>query len=224
MQRTTKAQLTPEQVAAEHGMDLGHELIDGFAGRMIAHEAAKLARTQLLRAHDAEDIEQELRIELMGAINSFDPAISHWNAFATTVIQRHVATMIDSAQTESRQTDREVSSLSATSIDEDGNAVPLHHLVRSEENFSARGNVQLTAEQRLSLQEEIENALAKLPDELRELAEQLQTKTFSEIARDSGIPRTTLYRRFERLQKAYHPAADLEISILLRQLALKSGR
>jgi RNA polymerase sigma-70 factor (ECF subfamily) len=45
-----------------------------------------------------------------------------------------------------------------------------------------------------------------LPDELRDLCERLRDDTMAEIAREMGVPRTTLYDRLSKLRDAFREA------------------
>jgi hypothetical protein len=53
---------------------------------------------------------------------------------------------------------------------------------------------------------DITEVVTKLPDELRDLAERLKTRSVSEIARDMGVPRTTLNESVRRLCRRFESA------------------
>ena len=56
------------------------------------------------------------------------------------------------------------------------------------------------------LAHDMADVIAKLPDELRDLANRLKTQTVSAIARDMGIPRTTLTDRLRSIRKRFEKA------------------
>jgi RNA polymerase sigma-70 factor (ECF subfamily) len=49
-------------------------------------------------------------------------------------------------------------------------------------------------------------AIASLPEELRDLCLRLHDSTMAEVAREMGIPRTTLYDRLSKLRDAFREA------------------
>jgi RNA polymerase sigma-70 factor (ECF subfamily) len=53
---------------------------------------------------------------------------------------------------------------------------------------------------------DLDRAIASLPDELRDLCERLRYDTMAEIAREMGVPRTTLYDRLSKLRDAFREA------------------
>ena len=53
---------------------------------------------------------------------------------------------------------------------------------------------------------DLDRAIASLPDELRDLCERLRDDTMAEIAREMGVPRTTLYDRLSKLRDAFREA------------------
>jgi RNA polymerase sigma-70 factor (ECF subfamily) len=53
---------------------------------------------------------------------------------------------------------------------------------------------------------DVADVLAKAPEELRDLAERLKTQSVSEIARDTGVPRTTLYEAVRHLRRRFESA------------------
>ena len=69
-----------------------------------------------------------------------------------------------------------------------------------------RGRHPRSDEELAQLVQDLAEAMAKLPDKLRELAERLKTETVSEIARDKGIARTTLNESVRRLRRRFENA------------------
>ncbi len=53
------------------------------------------------------------------------------------------------------------------------------------------------------LAQDVADVISTLPEELRDLAERLQTASLSEIARDKSIPRTTLTGAVRRLRQRF---------------------
>jgi DNA-directed RNA polymerase specialized sigma24 family protein len=79
--------------------------------------------------------------------------------------------------------------------------VTLAELTRSDRIRAHRGVTVRDEYEQIDLRTDLASAVAELPAEAQELAEQLQTRTTSEIARDLGIPRSTLQSRISRRLK-----------------------
>ena len=56
------------------------------------------------------------------------------------------------------------------------------------------------------LASDLADVLARLPDDLRAVAERLQSQTVSQAARALGVPRTTLQRQVQRLRRCFENA------------------
>ena len=52
----------------------------------------------------------------------------------------------------------------------------------------------------------LDSVLDRLPPKLRDLAERLKGDSLSQIARDTGVPRTTLYESVRRLRQIFERA------------------
>jgi DNA-directed RNA polymerase specialized sigma24 family protein len=64
---------------------------------------------------------------------------------------------------------------------------------------------------RLEEKLDVESVIEGLPENLRQLAQHLRSKTPWEIAKETGIPRTNLYRAIEKLRKRFREAGLEEI-------------
>jgi RNA polymerase sigma-70 factor (ECF subfamily) len=53
---------------------------------------------------------------------------------------------------------------------------------------------------------DIERVLNALPDDLRDLCERLRESNMAEIAREMGIPRTTLYDKLTKIRETFRKA------------------
>ena len=86
--------------------------------RNIRIRAARLARSGAVPGLDAEDIEQELRLDLIRRAPNFDPAKSSFDTFADRVVANRVATL--ASATAAMRTERAMLRLDAPVGDEDG--------------------------------------------------------------------------------------------------------
>ena len=90
-------------IASDH--DLQHLVTCGFAARAIRYKARQLAGRHGFSRSEREDIEQELRLDLLRRLSKFNPAIAPWNVFVRTLVERQTATLVAQRRTRIWTTD-----------------------------------------------------------------------------------------------------------------------
>jgi DNA-directed RNA polymerase specialized sigma24 family protein len=60
--------------------------VEGYAVTKVRFHARQLARTGLFPSQDAEDIEQELMLDLLRRLDDFDPGRASRNTFIARVL------------------------------------------------------------------------------------------------------------------------------------------
>jgi len=88
----------------------------------------------------------------------------------------------------------------------EGEKVELAQMISQGDLNTQRHRYPRSEEELSRLAQDLADVMAKLPDELRDLAERLKTQTRSEIARDMGIPRTSLGALIRRLRQQFEDA------------------
>ncbi len=147
---------------------------------------------------DREDLEQELLTRLIQALKSFDPAKAHRNAFVTAVVERDVASLLRDARAAKRDHRRQATlKVSAVWTDQDESSDPLNDLSEDARRPSTTSS---TAEL-IDLRIDLHAVLEKLPAALREFACARMSKTMTELARESAVPRTSLYNLVPELRQ-----------------------
>jgi RNA polymerase sigma factor (sigma-70 family) len=179
--------------------------LDDFAARLIRRKARQLVGMAGFTSSDRDDIEQELVLKLLKHRPAFDPAQSHWYAFVTTVVERHAATLLRNRRVERREHRRAVS-LHVIVEDPVNGPSELGDTVsrREQDNRlsrSSRSDLDLA-----ELCHDVAAVLAGLPPLWREACERLKHDSVSQVARDLGIPRTTLSSLVGRLRRHFEPA------------------
>jgi RNA polymerase sigma-70 factor (ECF subfamily) len=171
--------------------DDSNEQVNRFARGIIRRKIKQIIGRAGFKTQDGEDLEQELILRLLQRWPFFNPNVAHRNVFTTTVIERFVATILRDKQAEKRD-HRRVTSLNVTvNIGEDETA-ELADTISQRELDAQRGRSLRRDEELAQLRQDLAEIIAKLPEKLKALAERLKTETVSEIARDMGVPRTTL--------------------------------
>jgi RNA polymerase sigma factor (sigma-70 family) len=166
-------------------------VLDRFAQGIIRRKARLLASRAGFTKQDHQDLEQELVLRLLQSLDLFDPEQAHPNVFITTVIERSVAMILRERRAKKR--DGGVVRSLDQSQTKDGNPVePKDPHPGDQEAFD--------------LASDLAEVLTRLPDKLSALAERLKRQSLSQVARDLGLPRTTLQRQVQRLRKCFEDA------------------
>lgn len=147
-----------------------------FAARIAAIRAARIARPQ-----DREDVVQDLLLEVTAQWPGFDAARGTCEQYVEVVIKGKVAKILRDRRRQKRDPAREE---------------PLNP---SEHDRPAPGNSAADADRRL----DVEGLLALLPPDLRAQCEQLRRDTVSQVARESGMPRSSLDDALSRVRELY---------------------
>ena len=182
-----------------------NEKVDRFARGIIRRKINQLIGRAGFTEQDRKDLEQELILRLLQSLPSFDPNHAHRNVFTTTVIERYVANILRNKRAMKRD-HRRVSSLHVMVDIGEEDKIEMTQNISQRELDAQRGCHPRSDEELAQLVQDLAEAMAKLPDELRELAERLKTETVSEIARDKGIARTTLNESVRRLRRRFENA------------------
>ena len=153
---------------------------------------------------DRKPLEQELIAMLLHSLPAFDPTKSHRNVFVTTVVERSVAKILRPKRAEKRD-DRCVGSLNVM-VNAGGEMRMLASTIGNKEYDARRGVVSRSDEATSELASDIADVICRLPEDLRFLAEQLKEKSLAQIAREIGVPRTTLRERLAELRSRFESA------------------
>ncbi len=174
------------------------ERLDRFETWLIHEKARRLIGRAGLRNADLEDLKQDLALDVLERLRSFDPRRSKRHTFVAMVVEHGVAAILERRTAAKRDPRREGCSLNDPVCDEEGKAVE-----RSDTLEAQRGWV---SEDVRDLAADVRAVLNGLPPELRCLALGRQTKSWAEIAEERGVPRTTLYADIRRLRTAFKRA------------------
>ncbi|QEL20713.1 RNA polymerase sigma factor [Limnoglobus roseus] len=152
-----------------------------YARRLVRDLARRLVARRRLRGWDADDVAQEVFLRLLTARRAFVPARGALEAFVAVVVDRAVMDLLR-RQAASKRTGR-VQSLHAVSDADRGHADdPVPAVDRALD---------------------VATVLARLPDDLRLVAELLKTETVATTAQRVAVARTTVQHRVRALRRAF---------------------
>ena len=181
--------------------------INDYAETLIHHKARQLVGEAGYTEDDVEELEQEMRLDLLKRLPKFNPKIATYNTFVSRLVERKICNLIRHRTRKVRDYRREEGSLDDT-VETDSNSVEKAKRIEtiSQDEYDFRsGRYCRSAAERLDLQLDVSLVLSKLPPKLQKLAELLKTMSITEAARELGIPRSTLYSSgLARLREAFN--------------------
>jgi RNA polymerase sigma factor (sigma-70 family) len=203
----SNSSLTPSGSASRAtdptAIDIDRELEHGFAARFIRHKTRQLVGRAGFTTADRADLDQELKLRLWRRFPQFDPAKSDWPAFVVTVVERHVATLLEARRRRKRGEHVAVRSLAEPTCNGDGHIVELGETIATEQREALTGTQHVPDTARIELVQDVAAVLAQLSPEERELCELLQTRSLAEVARAKNVSRSTLTALLSRCRDAF---------------------
>jgi DNA-directed RNA polymerase specialized sigma24 family protein len=147
--------------------------IDPTIAAIVRRKACRLVGRAGLQAQDREDIEQQLVVHILEQLDRFDPARGEWPAFVQRLVERFGRNLVRSLRAAKRRGPP---------------LAPLPDEGPGRDPAATAAALDLAA------------ALAKLPEDLRAVAELLTTETVSDAARILGHARSTVHARIRELR------------------------
>lgn len=181
------------------------EPLDAYAHNLIRKKARQLVDQAGLAAHDADDIAQDLVLVLLRRLAAFDATRGCRQAFITLLVNHAVANWLRARRAVGR-TPPGRCSLEDAVVDADGRRVRRSATVAEASAHAHRGWTRRTAGERAELAADVATVLAGLPPRLRTLATRLLTQSLADVARDMGVPRTTLATALQQLRHRFERA------------------
>ncbi len=188
------------------GVDNSDDGIDPYAAGLIKYKARKLVGKAGFTASDREDIEQELRLDLLRRLPKYNPKRAQRNTFIARVVEHRVASLIEAQKAGIRDYRRCRCSLNECFEDADGRSVERVDTFDQEDYLLRTGAQSRPSEELSALAIDVAAVLETLPPELRELCRRLKAETVTEISRDTGVPRGTIYESIKKLREIFKDA------------------
>jgi RNA polymerase sigma-70 factor, ECF subfamily len=181
-----------------------------YALDVVRCKALRLVGKEGYTLDDLDDIQQELIVDLLERLPKFDPAKATYNTFVSLMVRRKIANLLRDRKREMRDRQREECSLNEDVDDGEGYLVQRYQTINHDEKDLRTREHPRSAEESADLESDIQTALAKLPPDLRQAAELLQTLSPAQVARQLGIPRATFYENHLKSLREIFAAKDLD--------------
>jgi len=194
---------TDNAVSVRHGIDIDRELKKGFAVRFIRHKVKQLIHRAGFTETDRYDLEQEMKLRVWLRFPKFDPAKATWQAFVTTIVERHVATILQKARRLKRREGEPPVSLSELEEDFDNELVELSETIGPQHRENVTGRWVDGFENQVDLNISVEELLARMPARLRRLCELLKTYNVEECARRLRVHRCTVFKMLGQVRQTF---------------------
>jgi RNA polymerase sigma factor (sigma-70 family) len=173
--------------------------VDSYAAFFVAYKAKTLTRMPMFTADDFEDLQQELMIAYLHAWPSFDPSKGDRRSFIKAAVNNAARNLVVAAEAQKRWTGITLTSL-ATAISDQDDSPTLADAISNDDGLwdsAYLGYEQLSVD----LRHDLDRAISQLPADLARICLLLKTRTITEIAAETGIPRTTIQDAVKKLRK-----------------------
>ena len=158
------------------GFDKHDDGIDPYAVQLIKYKARQLVGQAGFTASDRDDLEQELILDLLRRLPKYNPERARRNTF------------IAGGRAQDRHPHR-----GAEGRHPGLPALPMF----PQRPLRGRGR---------PLALDLAVVLERLPPELRELCRRFKAESVTEISRDTGVPRGTIYESIKKLREIFEDA------------------
>jgi len=178
--------------------------IDRYVREYVHYKALQLVGRPGIRSSDVPDVEQELILELLEALPTFDASKATHGTFVRRIVERGISRVLRHRQAERRAHSREACSLDEAieTAEESAEVVHMEETLVHDRRKAMMG-------QERDLQKGLERALdlaalmAKLPEDSRAICEHLKTHSVAETARRLGIGRTSLCHQLRKIRRFF---------------------
>lgn len=173
--------------------------VDSYAAFFVAYKARTLTRMPMFSADDFEDLQQELMIAYLHAWPSFDPSKGDRRSFIKAAVNNAARNLVVAAEAQKRWTGITLTSL-ATAVSDQDDSPTLADAISNDDGLW--DSVYLGYDQlSVDLRHDLDRAISLLPADLARICLLLKTRTITEIAAETGIPRTTIQDAVKKLRK-----------------------
>ncbi len=176
------------------------EGIDEYAVQIIKFKAKQLVGRVGLTDSDREDLEQEMILDLLQRLPKYNPDRAQRNTFIARVVEHKIATIIEARKAGLRDYRLCNCSLNERLEDEEGGSVERMETIDQEDYLRLTAGLSRSTAELRDLSIDVRQTIEKLPPELRELCRRLGIDTVTELSRDTGVPRGTIYESLKKLR------------------------
>ncbi len=177
--------------------------LSAYAMTLVHHKARELVGRPGFEGQDAEDIEQDLLLDLLQRLSKYDPEKATNNTFVARLVEHRISTTNRDSERQRRDPGGEIGSLNEDVVEADGRRVELAETLCDDVGDRRMFRKSLPPDEQADLKVDVAEALAGLLEDLRRVAEALMTLSMIDAARKLGIPKWKMHEVYvPRLRKA----------------------
>lgn len=188
------------------GNENQYEGFDTYAIKLVRHKARRLVGRAGFVEADRHDLEQELMLDLLRRLPRFDSTLAKRETFIARVVEHQVATLIEAQKAGVRDYRRCAGSLDEITTDEDSSPTGMPRILDLGERHREAVASAHRDEDLQALRMDLNKVLAGLSIDLQALCIRLQTANVTEISRQTGVSRGTLYETLRKLRTCFDRA------------------
>ena len=192
------------QVSESSGIQDGR--LDDFTLRLIRRKARQISSRLGFTRSDIPDLEQELTLIVLRRMPDFDARRAHYNAFVTTVVERHTATILEHRAAGKRSQCRQGGSINVPVADGEGGTVELSAIISSSDGSRHTGQWRRPAEDAWNLAHDVAAVIEQMPPQMRRVCELVMRGSKSAAGRELGMSQFAIYEMLERIRVRFEEA------------------
>ncbi len=174
-----------------------------YAVWIIKHKARQLIGSAGFTESDREDLEQEMMLDLLRRLHKYDSSKAKLNTFIARIVEHRISTIIEERTARKRDWRLCTASMNDRFYSGKDGRIERLEVYDMDEYLRQTGRFSRTPSECLELSIDIQLTIESLPPKLRDLCERLKTESVTEISRETGIPRGTLYDRIKELRNLF---------------------
>jgi RNA polymerase sigma-70 factor (ECF subfamily) len=179
-------------------------ILDGYAKEIIRYKARLLIGKYGFTRDDFEDLQQDMILDLLGRLAHYDPDKATLKTFVACIVERKISTIIRHQTSQKRHFRRLAGSLDDPVSEEERCDTELGDTISQDDFDRQAGLRDGPQEERRDMEMEVRRAIADLPEDLRQVADLLQSLSVSQTAQELGVHRSTVYvKGITRLRKLF---------------------
>jgi RNA polymerase sigma-70 factor, ECF subfamily len=183
--------------------ELSLDPTDPYLRRLITCKVRKTIGKAGLTKSDLDDLAQDILLDIIQRLPSFDSRRSQHRTFFSRLVDHKLSNILRDRRTKRRDCSR-CQSLNTPLV---GNEDCDHADLLAADTHGVRtGCVRRTDEEQTDLAADIAQIVARMPPEVQDLCQRLQSQPLAAIAREVGIPRTTLQQSVSKIRRRFEDA------------------
>lgn len=181
--------------------------VDEYAIKFITFKANQLVGTAGFTKSDVPDLEQELMFDLHRRLPRFDRSKAKKTTFIARVVEHRIATILEERKAGKRDYRRVGHSLNERIDYGEGDwSIEKSANVDQEDYWRQRGCSSRSLIEIGDLGVDLAVLLENLPEDLRDLCLRLTRQTITEVSKETGVPRSTIYDALKRIRNLFESA------------------